>query len=239
MQLINFNQHIGGIGKLQGLPQSRAIITVVKFIQDTLVLFSGQFKDSAVKNENGLTQELCTELNYTARVNNYPFWFSKEEMEDTSKGNSPSTDMAVKTLSSLKIDAKLYAGRDVFFSMEAKRLGNLGKAREKEYLIGRQECEKYVESGGVERFKKKLHGRNVTQGAIIGYIQTDDFDTWHSKINQWVTELIEERGSQVPPWTEGDKLSLVDSCDEVAAYESENSRATDYIRLFHLWVNLV
>lgn len=237
MQIINFNQHFSGIGTLQGPPKNKSIMAVVSLVQTTLVDFSDELRGSSVQNEKGLTQELCDRLNMQA--GSFPFWFDKEVMEDTSTGSSPAPDMGAKARIQLSVDAKLYSPREVFFSMEAKRLGNLGKAREKEYLIGRQEGEKYVDSGGVERFKKKLHGRNVTQGAIVGYVQTDDFVTWHSKINHWVTELIEERGSQVPPWTDDDMLTPLNSSDLTATYTSQNRRESDSIKLYHMWVELV
>ena len=82
-----------------------------------------------------------------------------------------------------------------FFKIEVKRLTNLGVARQKEYVIGRMGKEKYKESGGIERFKKGIHGSKLKFAGMIGYIQKEDFDYWFAEVNSWISDLINENGT--------------------------------------------
>jgi hypothetical protein len=218
-------------GHLVGLPVAHSINMVVIFVEEQLVIFSQQYSNSTVKNEKGLTQQLCLLLNRNARIQDYPFWFEKEYMEDVERGNSPQVDIAV-------IDSKYYNSPKAFFSMEAKRLDNITGKREKEYLVGRMEGDKYRDCGGVERFKKEIHGKGLRCGAMIGYVQAYHFDYWLGTINSWIDDLAAGKISSTVSWSEKDKLLEQGRTPETARFSSENSRKNNVIHLVHLWVYL-
>lgn len=229
-------------GRLKGPQINASIMAVVAFVEKYLVEFSYRYAGSTIANEKGLTQELCILLNFYVRKGAYPFWFEKEYMEETERGDSPQVDIGVISSQpvGISIDSKCYSSRETFFSMEAKRLCKLSKAREKEYLIGRKEKGRYIECGGIERFKNEIHGRGLKYGAIIGYVQEYNFDHWHNRINSWIDALIAGTIDTSTKWMEKDKLSEEYKRPAIAKFMSENSRKTgSIIFLFHLWVNLV
>jgi len=228
-------------GELVGPLPGTSISMVVTFVERHLTEFSRQFTDSAIKNEKGLTQELCVLLTISAHRENCPFWFKDDHIEETERGDSPSVDMGVisKQEEGVVIGSKCFSNKETFFSMEAKRLCKITAAREKEYLIGRIEKGKYKVCGGIERFKKEIHGKGLQYGAMIGYVQEYDFDYWYDSINSWVDELITGTIDNAMTWTEKDKLSIIYKRQKTAKFKSENSREKGSIFLFHLWVNLV
>lgn len=228
-------------GELEGPSKDTSISMVVAFVERHLIEFSREYSGSAITNEKGLTQELCIFLTTSANRENYPFWFKNDYMEDTERGDSPSVDMGVisKKEEGVVIDSKCFSNRETFFSMEAKRLGKIPKARKREYLIGRIENGKYKECGGVERFKKEIHGKGLQYAAMIGYVQEYDFNYWHHSINSWIDELITGKTDTSIKWTGKDKLSTIYIRNTTAKFKSENSREQGTIFLFHLWVNLV
>ncbi len=161
-------------------------------------------------------------------------------MENPEHGNSPQVDIGTITKSEqgIVIESKSYSKNESFFSLEAKRLGKLEKKRSKEYLIGRFENDKYMNSGGVERFKQGIHGNNLKYSAIIGYVQKYDFSHWYNQINSWIDDLIQKQIKSPVNWTLNDKLSQVYSESSTAKFTSVNSRQNDSVTLFHLWIKL-
>ena len=226
-------------GKIEGPEIDATIITVVGCVEQILITFSDKYTDSNIKNEKGLTQKLVLILNSHALREYYPFWFDKEYMEIPERGDSPQVDIGTITTleEGIVIGSKTYTDES-FFSMEAKRLGNLGKKRSKEYLIGRYENEKYIHCGGVERFKQEKHGRKLKYGAIIGYVQEHDFTYWYGSINSWIDDLIQKNLYSPAPWLLKDKLKKDYIKSTTAKFISRTSRKNDFITLFHLWARL-
>jgi len=227
-------------GELEkGPPDNTSILAVVGFVERHLIDFSQEYTGSTIENEEGLTQELIFLLNLYANKETYPFWFHNEYSEDTERGHSPKVDIgAITKKESIIIESRTYSYKESFFSLEAKRLDKLPKKREKEYLIGRFEKKKYVNSGGVERFKQGIHGGKLKYSAIIAYVQIYDFSHWHKKINSWIEALIQKKIESPVKWTQGDKLKKKYVKSVTAKFISVNSRGKDSITLFHLWTNL-
>ena len=231
------------------LPKENApVLTVVKCIENNLPEFIDEQLQNPIANEDGLTQRLVNHLSF--RLNGgYPFYFDKENMEDESKGNSSKVDLAVYTRERIVVKTRVYSPKNRFFAVEAKRLGLSGK-REKEYLVGHWESEnqqKYRESGGIERFKKYIHGKNLLCSGIIGYVQKQNFNHWRSQINSWIDNLIQNPREASIPWSEDDKLiSEASSHQRVAKHTSTNSRfdaannmtPIEPVTLYHLWIDL-
>ncbi len=232
------------------LPKRNApVLAVVKFIEDNLPGFINEQLKDPVDNEPGLTQRLVNHLSFLNT--NYPFYFDKENMEDESRGNSPRSDFAAYTRERIVVRTRTYSPKDRFFAVEAKRLGlpNPGK-REKEYLVGHWEDDskqKYRESGGIERFKKHIHGKNLTCSGMIGYVQKHDFKYWRDKINSWIEDFIQYPDHSSVAWSKDDKLiSDNSSYQRIAKHTSNNSRfdavenmkQIESITLYPLWVDL-
>ncbi|MBL0721466.1 MAG: hypothetical protein JJV88_02675, partial [Sulfurovum sp.] len=74
---------------------------------------------------------------------------------------------------------------------------------------------------------------------MIGYIQTDDFDTWKDKINSWIDEEIKSPSSSDLIWITNDKLLEQNQNAQTAKYASVHNRLSKKdINLTHLWIKL-
>ncbi|MCT4601344.1 MAG: hypothetical protein N4A59_00395 [Marinifilum sp.] len=223
-------------GKLtEGIEIDSSIRSVIEFIEIHFADFSTKVKGEISASEKSLTDKLCKHLNRKASA--FPFYFQHENVENHASGNSPQTDIGTLSDSEqLIVGDRCYNEFDSFFSMEAKRLPTPGQNREKEYVIGHEKpC------GGIERFKKGIHGNNLRFAAIIGYIQKEDVNHWFLKINEWIGELITASPNE---WKENDKLIVKEEDNEgLSKFISSNLRITEdednkIIDLFHFWINL-
>jgi hypothetical protein len=232
---VNF---MNGFGKITKAVQPNASIhAVIEFVEEHLDEFSNRY--SHIVPEESLNYYLVSLLSKYSHQRKCLFRFQSEAKQDPQKGNCASVDIGVMSNvdEGVLIETKYYCADEPFFSLEAKRLGKLHKIREKEYLIGRMENEKYIECGGVERFKKGIHGKTLNYSAIIGYVQERDFNFWVTDINKWIEELIINSNESIC-WGEKDKL-VEESIGITARYRSENSRLNlENITLFHLWVKM-
>jgi len=228
------------VGQLKGPVIHCSILLVVTFVENHLEAFAQKYARTPITNEKGLTQKLCILLNRQAQLKGYPFFFEKEYMEVPERGDSPSVDIGVITNAGggIFIHSKWYSNEESFFSMEAKRLDVISGVREKEYLVGRWENDKYKDCGGVERFKKEIHGKNLHYSALIGYVQRFDFDYWFHTINLWIDEFITSDNPSNIQWSNDDKLIIISKTTTIAKFLSKNSRKDGTINLYHLWINL-
>jgi len=234
--LADASQNISSGMLTEGIEPDSSIKSVVEFIEIHFTKFSKKVKGEITTSEKSLTDKLCKYFN--RNVGNYPFYFHHENVENHASGISPQTDIG--TLSEeekLTVGDRSYGEFDSFFSIEAKRLPTPRQNREKEYVIGKDRP-----SGGIERFKKKIHGKNLKYAAVIGYIQEEDANHWFLKINDWIGELI---ASTPELWKEDDKLTKQDiELDGLNKFISKNFRAEvdgqeDFINLFHFWISLI
>jgi len=94
----------------------------------------------------------------------------------------------------------------------------------------------YVNSG-IGRFKNKEHGKNHDIAAMLGYVQKEDFNYWHDKINSWIDVLIANPNDCIG-WSEQDKITII-QVSECGEYKSTHSRIKiNPITLYHFWINL-
>lgn len=222
---------------LKGLKEKTSIKKVFSFIENCLPEFKENF--SNIKPEDGLSQELIYILDNKSREKLPTCAFSSEHMEDTSKGNSRRDDIGVRAVKGISLYATFYPNNKPFIAIEAKRLDSkIDKKRQKEYVVGRLDESKYIESGGIERFKKQIHGVGLIYVGMIGYLQTDDFDTWLKKINNWIDEEIKESTSKDLIWEKQDKLIPNSNNTLFATYNSKHQCKTKNIDMYHIWVDL-
>ena len=238
------SQMINTQGRLSGLKDANSVEVVSDFIKSHLSYFANENKGSALP-ENSLTQHLLRLLNSICIKQNiyFPFYFDKEDIQDEVNAMSPRVDVGVISTKDegVVIGVKRYSNRESFFSVEAKILNsNFPAQREKEYLIGYYDpkAKKYKDTGGVERFKKLIHGKNLSYAGIIAYITSEDISYWENKIDTWLSELISASPVNDVRWESSDKLSIIEKDRVKAFFQSKNSRKDDYITLRHFWVML-
>lgn len=218
-----------------GVEANSSINSVVEFIEIHFPKFKEKVEGEISSSEKTLTDKLCKYFN--RNVGNYPFYFHHENVENPVTGKSPQTDIGTLSYNEqITIGDRIYGEFDSFFSIEAKRLPTPGQNREKEYVIGYDKpC------GGIERFKKGIHGKNLKHAAIIGYIQKENADYWFLKINGWIDEKISCCPNE---WREEDKLKKEDTViTGLSKFNSKNFRSEidnqeEFISLFHFWIAL-
>ncbi len=214
------------------LPVGAADERVWQCIREALeALASNGRTDHAELSENALNQLLVDELN--GREGNEPFFFDKENLQDLSDGNSPRVDVVVKPKKdqAIFVHGHTYTFAASFLALEAKRLPTPRADRKKEYVTG--------PGGGIERFKRELHGKGLKEVGLIGYVQKHSFAYWRDQINQWVDELLKNPPSDIS-WDEQDRLVLKTESEWVAEHRSNSLRGSDNQRMIirHLWVQL-
>lgn len=237
--MLSDSSQVAGNGNLSmGIAPEKSIVAVVEFLRRNLRAFvKTKCKETNVPEES-INQLLCIFLNRQAV--SYPFRFHPEFIEDLKSGKSPKVDFGTMSDdSSLIVSDITYSEDDSFFSIEAKRLPTPGSNREKEYVSGHIKA-----TGGIERFKKGIHGSRLKYAAIVGYVQKENFDHWYLTINSWIGDLVTQESDCI--WSEDDKLKKQEGQSDEICVElfSENSRhmeghAKEMIKLYHFWIDLI
>jgi truncated hemoglobin YjbI len=206
-------------------PDDNPFIGVIDFLNRHLPDFPNVFKEitktEKIKSEDYISQKLCSFLQDLTFPNGV-FMFQFQWKYQNSRRSS---DIVVISRNPFK------PTNNPFFTIEAKRLPTPGTGREKEYVEGNL--------GGIERYKRSHHGKDLPQSAIIGYIQKEICPHWHKKINEWIDALIQTNTEVDIIWDKADLLIHTDDFDKVQKYVSDNKREKDSIKLHHYLMELV
>ncbi len=228
------NRHsLGDAGAFLGPPANRQFECVCKSVVDCLPGFVRYVQSEKIHNENGLNRNLSLFLERWFRLKNLPFSSQPESMENARCGNSPAVDIGIHYM---LCDSETCPPKVTV--IEGKRLdAGIKKQRRREYVYGHYENGKHICCGGMERFKKDIHGRNQKSAVLLGYMQTDSFNKWYTKVNAWIAELSDNGNSH--GWSTKELLSAMTKDSLFARSESHLYRTTDTLQLVHLWVDLV
>lgn len=181
-------------------------------------------------NENELAQQLVSRLRRKICQLQYPFTVG-EQYEDIENGSPGKSDFYFYPIEEEKSTSSI-------FSVEAKRLPAPSNDRQKEYVYDARVNKNGIKlnGGGIERYKNGAHGRNLNQCAILGFIESNDFDWWLKEINQWIEELFSEENS----WTDDETLTeLIEHSQHYASLKSTVKRILEEkLLLHHLWVKI-
>jgi Uma2 family endonuclease len=189
--------------------------------------------NDGIRNEDGLNSLLSLFISKTVRQKNLPFIVHHQSTEVLTRGGSPAPDIGIHL--DIVDDAGPPPRITVF---EGKRLTtSLGHQRQREYVIGHAEKGKHVPCGGIERFKRLIHGRELSLAGMIGYIQEETPGYWHGQINSWISELSQQQHD--PEWLEQERLATPTTKGRISESMSVVCRQADKIHLSHLWINLV
>ena len=201
---------------------------LLTFIDETLPVFQAEFKTLHKSSEEELTERLVKTLAYYANRKMPSFIFQQETIQKQEKGQNRKVDIGVFLH---------YKDDTPFFALEAKRLPTLPQKREKEYVIGDNDQKI---SGGIERFKRNLHGVDLNESGMIGYVQSGDCSNWSNQINSWIQELIDNQSSSTLKWTDIDLLRSIENKKDVfCKHQSINTKIDgSSIILHHYLVNI-
>ncbi len=221
-----------GTGTFSGPTPNALFNSVIELIVQSLPVFAASAMKEGISNEDGLNSQLALFISKRARQNNLPFIVQHQSMEDVTRGDSPKPDIGIHLDTDDEAESPpritVFEGKRLTTQLEAKRL--------REYVVGHVKNGKYIK-GGIERFKHSIHGVNLTQAGMIGYLQDGTSDHWRVQINGWISELSGQQHD--PAWSEKEQLTLHTTDGGVTEYSSVVFRKTDELRLKHLWVNLI
>ena len=226
-------QSLGDAGGFLGPPTNRQFEFVCQCVIVCLPNFVHHVQAERIHNENGLNRNLSLFLDRWFRLESLPFLAQPESMENDRCGSSPAVDIGVHSMlcDSAACPPKITV-------IEGKRLDSgISKLRRREYVYGHDEKGKHICCGGMERFKKGIHGHDQSSAILFGYMQTDSFERWHARINSWISELSGQLHE--PSWSISEQLSSMSIEGVTAKCESQLSRITGPLRLVHLWVDLI
>lgn len=210
--------------------KSASIENVIRVIKKCIPSFIKTVLTKTNYNENLFTQDLVIECNNLCKYASYKFTFLPQYINPEKKANT--------------IDIGVYIDitKNIFFEIEAKRLPNAKNS-------GRND-EDYVysdgnnENGGIERFKKNVHGVDAPICGMIAYIQEYDFKYWLKLVNTWINNKVTKKViSNTLQWNKSEKLKVINtklnSYQELRSKHSRiKSKKSKEIELRHIWINL-
>lgn len=212
-------------------PIGRLIEFLDTYLPKFPALFKRKIASTKIESEDDISQEVWEHLQSIAHSKEiFMFQFQRKERKSTR-----SSDFGVLIVKPFNPEPS-----KEFFRIEAKRLPTPGtdkdgNSREREYVQS--------DSGGIQRYKKGLHGAGLTQNAIIGYIQKNDSSHWHTKINEWIQDLISNNTDLDIQWDSNDLLIETATFKTTKKYTSNNARIVnsihDSIQLHHYLMELL
>ncbi|MFM9951472.1 MAG: hypothetical protein ACKV1O_26290 [Saprospiraceae bacterium] len=133
------------------------------------------------------------------------------------KGLRRQVDLAIRLLNGSRI-----------LALEGKRLYT---TNDKQYVSGN--------TGGIARFKREDHGKELVFACMVGYVQFETFNFWQKKINSWI--INEQSKSSNLLWNDADLLSApIEKSPHFAICKSQHQRITQAaIDLCHYWILVV
>ncbi len=211
--------------------------SLIRFIANALPSWRDDLDRDPAAGETRLTSQLCARLASLTR--HTPGWdivqFRREEQDENDRRRA--IDLAAAPCGeTIWIAARRYRDYDTILPIECKRLPTpAGRERdEREYLI-----DKYKTAGGVQRFKAGHHGAAHSRAAMIGYVQSEDIQSWKRRLDQWLEGIVAE---PVEGWSVSDRLAIVEHLDalRVAALKSSHIRKAGLspIQIDHLWIEM-
>ena len=209
-----------------GKRQEELAESIIIFVYKHLSNWRDELKLLYNESEVYLNADLSKYLNNYARESEEMYQFSHEEPQ----GNRRSIDIA----------ACLYSKehyREPIIVFECKRLPPPDSTRRKdEYVTGHKEI-----TGGIQRFKLEVHGKEHEIVGMIGYVQTGTCSEWQETINNCIDDLCNGSDEHGLSWTKDEHLNTVERDEKEGKSHSKSihPRLTiPDIIIHHLWVNM-
>ena len=227
---------------------SEVVDRIEDFLRLTLPAILGKLSGWANgkrNNEKFMAADLGKELNFAAT--DEIFYFHPEDPENASATRT--LDYGIYPTAHLMVQGWIPNAKERLYGIEAKRLPTHSTPmealdREREYVVGewaqRNNPKKRI-SGGIERMKECLHAEDLTRAGMIAFVQRDDHNHWHAKVNDWVEEVIQNPlPSHQAQWQEQEKLLLCTALGpRVFELSSLHMRCNgSRLELRHFWLDL-
>lgn len=209
-------------------------LDVINFVYKALAAWRDDPDRPQGEAEPLLSPHLCTFLAFMA-YKSKPFTFQHQQPQ----GPLHSIDFSAKPTPQL-IGAQGHNKYEDIVVFEMKRLPAPDIRREREYVTGEpKHSGKPRFSGGIQRFKANKHGFGHNVAAIIAVIQEHNVLFHHSKVNDWIAELVTHPVDNLT-WRIEEQLSpLIQESNRTARALSIHNRIDGAaIALHHLWVEM-
>jgi len=218
------------------IEKDSTLYRVLEVVENCLLGFPEKCFHSMYNRDNTLTPDLADETDFNTEFSHHlslefasfdlssQFTVRPEYPEHRThsdnrkpKGSRRQVDVAIRLANGKRI-----------LAIEGKRLHD---PNDKQYVTGN--------TGGIARFKREDHGKELGFACLVGYVQHQTFVFWQNKINQWIGNEISS-ASDIIRWDESDFISVPETkSDYVATCQSNHSRLTEQpITLTHYWVSL-
>jgi hypothetical protein len=217
----------------RGITDNTLVERTLDFIWASLVPWRDDPERFYADSEEELNGQFHDFIDAKAR-NEFPMVYFRHEQRQTGIRR---VDLAAKPVQSVQIESVTYTKYEPILVIEGKRLpAPSPKTREKEYVTGGEKT-----SGGIQRFKLGLHGKDHQLALLIGYLQKKTPKHWLSTVNGWISDLAE---MDTDSWSLDETL---DECPEVMTLDAGKSVSvhprcgncvSPNIRLFHFWVQM-
>ena len=124
--------------------------------------------------------------------------------------------------------------------IEAKRLPtpHSNDRDEREYVFVDHSQPQFRGNGGIERFKLNKHGESLPVAIMFGYIQSNTFEFWEEKVNQWLQTY-----ASIAPCYQDEKLVRINS--KANRFQSKhlrinykNNKQINDIVIYHFWISM-
>lgn len=203
---------------ISSLPSDQTTRAILAFLEEWFPIFREEYvakMPSEQEWEDGISQRLNLFLQVKAKSNNFLFQFNGRKGVDFS----------------IVIELPDLWAKPVFV-IEAKRLP---PTNPRDYVQG--------PTGGIERFKREKDGFSFerNQCAMVAYVQRKTFYHWFGQINNWLTDLIEDKQEHEEIiWEESEKLvEIPPVANHVATFISHHSRKTlTRLTIHHFWLDM-
>jgi hypothetical protein len=121
---------------------------------------------------------------------------------------------------------------------ECKRLSiDIENERKDEYVTGHKKT-----SGGIQRFKLEVHGKEHKIAGMIGYIQTGTYLDWQKTINNCIDNLCGKPDENGLCWNECEHINTIEYDEKNNKYHGKSlhpRKTKPDITIHHLWVNML
>lgn len=177
------------------------------------------------KKENRISDFLVNYMEWNKdRIGDFmPFRFSKnptqpDSSRETDIGVYPRTKRLEKPVTIIEFEAKRFSETSNY----------------QEYVCG--------DRGGIERFKRGLHGKHLNTCGMFGYVQKETPICWINKVNKLIETLGKENTDTTIDWTDNEerlkKMNIFFN-NAIKCISSNDRKEYEDICLHHYFIDLV
>lgn len=224
-------QAVNSIGRLAKTAICNSLIDqTIEFIWSSLLPWKNDPECPVAEAEEDLNGQFHDFLSSRAQEEFPMVYFRHEQRQEGRR----KVDLSAKPVQSVTIQGVSYSKYQPIIVIEGKRLPAPTKSREREYVTGGESV-----SGGIQRFKLGVHGKEHDTVIILGYVQKRPLQDWYDCINVWISELAETHPGD---WDVIESLSEFQSSDSdvraksVSVHPRTIGCKSKTIRILHFWI---